>query len=127
MNNINDLLYIAGKKFNSRLLIGTGKYKNYKQNKLALEASEAEIITVAVRRVNIDDNKNDMLQDYIDPTKYTYLPNSAGCFNANDAIRTLRLARAAGGWNLVKLEILSDDKTLYPKVVDTISAAKKTY
>ncbi|MAZ80251.1 MAG: thiazole synthase [Rickettsiales bacterium] len=125
MNNINDLLYIAGKKFNSRLLIGTGKYKNYKQNKLALEASEAEIITVAVRRVNIDDNKNDMLQDYIDPTKYTYLPNSAGCFNANDAIRTLRLARAAGGWNLVKLEILSDDKTLYPKVVDTISAAKK--
>jgi thiazole synthase len=115
---------IAGRKFHSRLLIGTGKYKNFTQNKLALEASGAEIITVAIRRVNIEKQNDEMLQDYIDPLKYTYLPNSAGCFNCDDAIRILKLARTIGGWNLVKLEILSDDKTLYPKVVETIKAAE---
>lgn len=124
MTDNNDFFEIAGKKFSSRLLIGTGKYKDFEETALALEASGAEIITVAVRRVNIDNKQEKMLQDFIDPKKYTYLPNTAGCFTAEDAIRTLRLARVAGGWNLVKLEVLSDEKTLYPKVVETIRAAE---
>lgn len=113
------------KKFKSRLLIGTGKYKNLEETKLALEASGAEIITVAVRRVNVENKNEPMLQDYIDPKKYTYLPNTAGCFTAQDAVRTLRLARELGGWNLVKLEVLSDPKTLYPNMIETINAAKE--
>lgn len=112
-------------KFKSRLLIGTGKYKNLEETKLALEASGAEIITVAVRRVNIEKKGEPMLQDFIDPKKYTYLPNTAGCFTAEEAVRTLRLARELGGWNLVKLEVLSDPKTLYPNMIETIKAAKE--
>jgi len=117
-----DPLIINGKSYNSRLLIGTGKYKSYEENARALEASGAEIITVAVRRVNIAASNEPMLQDYIDPKKYTYLPNTAGCFTADEALRTLRLAREAGGWELVKLEVLSDKKTLYPDMVETLSA-----
>ncbi len=124
MTKNKDQLIIAGKKFNSRLLVGTGKYKDFQENKDAVEASGAEIVTVAVRRVNIEKKGEPMLQDFIDPKKYTYLPNTAGCFTADDAIRTLRLAKAAGGWNLVKLEVLADEKTLYPKVVETIKAAE---
>ena len=97
---------VAGRQFTSRLIVGTGKYKDFEQNAAALVASGAEIITVAVRRVNVSDPKAPMLTDYIDPKKYTYLPNTAGCFTADDAIRTLRLAREAGGWDLVKLEVL---------------------
>jgi thiazole synthase len=104
--------------------VGNGKYKDFNETKLALQASGAEIITVAVRRVNIEKKGEEMLQDFIDPKQYTYLPNTAGCFTADDAIRTLRLARMAGGWNLVKLEVLADEKTLYPKVIETIKAAE---
>jgi thiazole synthase len=119
-----DKLIIAGKEYNSRLLVGTGKYKSLQENADAVVASGAEIVTVAVRRVNINKPNEPMLQDFIDPKKYTYLPNTAGCFTAEDAIRTLRLAREAGGWNLVKLEVLADQKTLYPNVIETVSAAE---
>ena len=119
-----DPLTIAGKTYNSRLLIGTGKYKSYQENADALAASGAEIITVAVRRVNIAKAGEPMLQDFIDPKKYTYLPNTAGCFTADDALRTLRLAREAGGWDLVKLEVLADQKTLYPDMVETLKATE---
>ena len=119
-----DILEVAGRHFHSRLIIGTGKYRDYEQNRLALEASGAEIITVAVRRVNVSDPTQPMLVDYIDPKKYTYLPNTAGCFTAAEALRTLRLAREAGGWDLVKLEILGDKKTLYPKMVETLAATE---
>lgn len=112
------------KQFSSRLLVGTGKYTDFQQNHDALVASGAEIITVAVRRVNIEAKNQPLLQDFISPEKYTYLPNTAGCFTAEDAIRTLRLARELGGWNLVKLEVLSDPKTLYPNMIETIHAAK---
>ncbi len=117
-----DTLTIDGKTYNSRLLIGTGKYKTYEENARALEASGAEIITVAVRRVNLAASNQPMLQDFIDPKKYTYLPNTAGCFTADDALRTLRLARELGGWELVKLEVLADQKTLYPDMVETLRA-----
>lgn len=119
-----DQLIVAGQKFNSRLLVGTGKYKDFQETKDAIEASGADIVTVAVRRVNIEKKGEPMLQDFLDPKKITYLPNTAGCFTAEDAVRTLRLARAAGGWDLVKLEVLADEKTLYPKVVETIKAAE---
>ena len=115
---------MAGRTFTSRLLVGTGKYKDYEQNARALEASGAEIITVAVRRVNLTDPDQPMLVDYIDPRQYTFLPNTAGCFSAEDAVRTLRLAREAGGWDLVKLEVLGDQKTLYPNMPETIRAAE---
>lgn len=121
---VNDYFEIAGKKFTSRLLVGTGKYLDFLQTAQAIEASGAQIVTVALRRVNIEKSDQPMLQDYLDPKKYTYLPNTAGCFTAQDAVRTLRLARMAGGWNLVKLEVLSDEKTLYPKVVETIKASE---
>lgn len=120
----NDFFEVAGHKFKSRLLVGTGKYKDFTETAAAIDASGAEIVTVAVRRVNIEKKGEPMLQDFLDPKKYTYLPNTAGCFTAEDAIRTLRLARSAGGWNLVKLEVLADEKTLYPKVVETIRAAE---
>ncbi|MCW8951980.1 MAG: sulfur carrier protein ThiS, partial [Rhodospirillales bacterium] len=107
-----DTFEVAGQRYSSRLLVGTGKYKDFEETKLAIEASGAEIVTVAVRRVNITDPNQPMLVDYVDPKKYTYLPNTAGCFTADDAVRTLRLAREAGGWNLVKLEVLGDQKTL---------------
>ena len=107
---MNDSLEVAGRSFNSRLIIGTGKYETYQQNAEAAEAAGAEMVTVAVRRVNLTDTAKPMLVDYLDPKKYVYLPNTAGCFNAEDAIRTLRLAREAGGWELVKLEVLSDQR-----------------
>ena len=115
---------VAGRKFSSRLIVGTGKYKDFEQNAAALVASGAEIITVAVRRVNVSDPSAPMLTDFIDPKKYTYLPNTAGCFTADDAIRTLRLAREAGGWDLVKLEVLGEAKTLYPDMRETLKATE---
>ncbi len=117
-------LEIAGRKFNSRLIIGTGKYEDYAENAAAAEAAGAEIITVAVRRVNLTDPNKPMLVDFLDQKKYTYLPNTAGCFTGEDAVRTLRLAREAGGWSLVKLEVLGDEKTLYPNMTETLRAAE---
>ncbi|WP_299444163.1 sulfur carrier protein ThiS [uncultured Rhodospira sp.] len=115
---------VAERRFHSRLLVGTGKYKDFEETARALEASGAEIVTVAVRRVNIADPTQPMLMDYVDPKVYTYLPNTAGCFTADDAVRTLRLAREAGGWDLVKLEVLGDQKTLYPDMPETFKAAE---
>ncbi|MCF8878751.1 thiazole synthase [Hyphobacterium sp. SN044] len=117
-------LVVAGRELKSRLIIGTGKYQSYEQNARALEASGAEMITVALRRVNLSDPDKPRLVDFIDPEKYVFLPNTAGCFTGEDAVRTLRLAREAGGWNLVKLEVLSDPKHLYPDVEETLRAAK---
>lgn len=117
-------LTIAGRTYRSRLIIGTGKYKSYEENARALEVSGAEIVTVAVRRVNLADPDQPKLVDFIDPKKVTYLPNTAGCFTGEDAIRTLRLAREAGGWSLVKLEVLGDRKTLYPDMLETLRAAE---
>ncbi|WP_309703599.1 MULTISPECIES: sulfur carrier protein ThiS [unclassified Sphingomonas] len=115
---------VAGRRFRSRLIVGTGKYKDFAQNAAAVEASGAEIVTVAVRRVNVSDRNAPMLTDFIDPKKITYLPNTAGCFTAEDAIRTLRLAREAGGWDLVKLEVLGEARTLYPDMVETLRATE---
>ena len=115
---------IAGKTYKSRLIIGTGKYKNYEDNARALEASGAEIVTVAVRRVNLTDPSQPKLVDFIDPKKVTYLPNTAGCFTGEDAVRTLRLAREAGGWELVKLEVLGEKKLLYPDMIETLRATE---
>jgi thiazole synthase len=117
-------LVIAGKTYTSRLIVGTGKYKNYEDNARALEASGAEIVTVAVRRVNLTDPNQPRLIDFIDPKKFTYLPNTAGCFTGEDAVRTLRLAREAGGWNLVKLEVLGERKLLYPDMLETLRATE---
>jgi thiazole synthase len=119
-----DTWTVAGRTFRSRLIVGTGKYKDFAQNAAALEASGAEIVTVAVRRVNVSDPKAPMLTDFIDPKKFTYLPNTAGCFNAEEAIRTLRLAREAGGWDLVKLEVLGEARTLYPDMRETLKACE---
>lgn len=119
-----DELRIGSYTFTSRLIVGSGKYKDFATTKAATEAAEAEMITVAVRRVNITDAGKENLLDYIDPSKYVILPNTAGCYTAEDAVRTLRLAREAGGWKLVKLEVLGDEKTLYPHVVETIRAAE---
>ncbi len=107
-----DPLEVAGVSYASRLLVGTGKYKDFEETARAIEASGAEIVTVAVRRVNVSDPASPMLVDYVDPKKYTYLPNTAGCYTAADAVRTLRLAREGGGWDLVTLEVLGDEKTL---------------
>ncbi|MGB7373582.1 sulfur carrier protein ThiS [Pontixanthobacter sp.] len=115
---------VAGHRFHSRLIVGTGKYTDFAQNAAALEASGAQIVTVAVRRVNVTDPNAPMLTDYIDPKKVTYLPNTAGCFTADDAIRTLRLAREAGGWDLVKLEVLGEARTLYPDMRETLKATE---
>ena len=119
-----DFFKIAKKKFNSRLIVGTGKYKNMSECAKAIKLSGAEIVTVAVRRVNIVDKKKPLLMDYIDPKKITYLPNTAGCFNSNDALRTLRLAREIGGWKLVKLEILGDKKSLLPDMIETLKSTE---
>ncbi|MBA4353447.1 MAG: thiamine biosynthesis protein ThiS [Novosphingobium sp.] len=119
-----DTWTVAGRTFTSRLIVGTGKYKDFEQNAAAVAASGAEIVTVAVRRVNVSDPKAPMLTDFIDPKKITYLPNTAGCFTADDAIRTLRLAREAGGWDLVKLEVLGEARTLYPNMIETIRATE---
>jgi thiazole synthase len=119
-----DALLVAGKAYRSRLLVGTGKYKDFEETARAIEASGAEIVTVAVRRVNVTDRSRPMLVDHVDPKRYTYLPNTAGCYTAADAVRTLRLAREAGGWDLVKLEVLGDQKTLFPNMIETLSAAE---
>jgi len=119
-----DYFTVAGRRYHSRLLVGTGKYKDFAETARAIEASGAEIVTVAVRRVNVTDPKQPMLVDHVDPKKYTYLPNTAGCYTAEDAVRTLRLAREAGGWKLVKLEVLGDQKTLYPDMVQTLRATE---
>lgn len=117
-------LVIAGRTFRSRLIIGTGKYRDYAENAAALAASGAEIVTVAVRRVNLTDPGQPMLVDYIDPKKTVFLPNTAGCFTGEEAVRTLRLAREAGGWTLVKLEVLGERKTLYPDMLETLRATE---
>jgi thiazole synthase len=119
-----DSFEVAGQRFTSRLIVGTGKYKDFEQTRDAIAASGAEIVTVAVRRVNISDPKQPMLTDFVDPKKYTYLPNTAFCYTGEEAVRTLRLAREAGGWNLVKLEVLGDQKTLYPNMIETLRAAE---
>ena len=119
-----DYLTIAKKKFKSRLIIGTGKYKNMSECAKAVKLSGADIVTVAVRRVNIVDKKKPLLMDYIDPKKITYLPNTAGCFTSEEALRTLRLAREIGGWKLVKLEVLGDKKTLFPEMIETLKSTE---
>ena len=121
---MSDIFKIGERTFNSRLIVGTGKYKDLQETADAVEASGADIVTVAVRRVNITDTKEPLLMDFIDPKKITYLPNTAGCFNSEDALRTLRLAKESGGWNLVKLEVLGDEKTLYPNMRETLVAAE---
>jgi thiazole synthase len=118
-----DSWVVAGRRFRSRLIVGTGKYKSLEETAAAIEASGAEIVTVAVRRVNLSDPGAPMLQDHVDPKRYTYLPNTAGCHTAKDAVRTLRLAREAGGWNLVKLEVLGPPPHLYPDMAATLEAA----
>ena len=119
-----DAFIVAGRRLKSRLIVGTGKYKDLAENAAAVEAAGAEIVTVAVRRVNVTNPNEPMLVDFIDPKKVIYLPNTAGCYTAEDAVRTLRLAREAGGWNLVKLEVLGDKKTLYPDMIETLRAAE---
>jgi thiazole synthase len=119
-----DTWTVAGRTFRSRLIIGTGKYKDYALNAAAAEASGAEIVTVALRRVNLSDRSQPMLSDFVKPDRYTYLPNTAGCFSGEEAVRTLRLAREAGGWDLVKLEVLTQTKHLYPDMEETLRALK---
>ena len=119
-----DLFKIANKIFRSRLIVGTGKYKNFLETAKAINASGADLVTVAVRRVNITNKKKPILTDYINSKKVTLLPNTAGCFNSEEALRTLRLAREMGGWKLVKLEVLGDKKTLYPNMIETIKSTK---
>jgi thiazole synthase len=119
-----DNFIIANKSFNSRLIVGTGKYKDFQETASAVKKSQADIVTVAVRRVNILDKNQPLLMDYLDPKKITYLPNTAGCFTSEDALRTLRLAREMGGWKLVKLEVLGDKKTLYPNMIETIKSTE---
>ena len=119
-----DFLKIANKKFKSRLIVGTGKYKSFSECAKAIKFSGAEIVTVAVRRVNIIDKNKPLLMDYIDPKKITYLPNTAGCFTSEDALRTLRLAREIGGWKLVKLEVLGDKKNLFPDMIETLRSTE---
>tara|TARA_Y100001970_G_scaffold286128_1_gene407531 strand:+ start:231 stop:1004 length:774 start_codon:yes stop_codon:yes gene_type:complete len=120
----NDKLIISNKKFNSRLIIGTGKYKSMSECAKAVKLSAAEIVTVAVRRVNITDKRKPLLMDFIDPKKITYLPNTAGCFSSEEALRTLRLAREIGGWKLVKLEVLGDKKNLFPEMIETLKSTE---
>ena len=120
----NDKIVIANKKFDSRLIVGTGKYKNMLECAKAIKLSRAEIVTVAVRRVNITDKKKPLLMDYIDPKKITYLPNTAGCFTSEEALRTLRLAREIGGWKLVKLEVLGDKQNLFPDMIETLKSTE---
>jgi len=119
-----DPFVLAGKEYQSRLIVGTGKYKDFTETKRAIEASGAEIVTVAVRRVNITDPSKENLLDYIDPKKYTILPNTAGCYTLEEAVRTCRLAREAGVGNLVKLEVIGDQRTLFPDIPATLEAAK---
>ena len=119
-----DILKIDNIKLNSRLIVGTGKYKNFKECAKAIKISGAEIVTVAVRRVNIVDKNKPLLMDYINPKKIMYLPNTAGCFTSKEALRTLRLAREIGGWKLVKLEVLGDKKNLFPEMIETLKSTE---
>ena len=119
-----DNFIVAKKRFNSRLIVGTGKYKSMSECAKAVRLSGADIVTVAVRRVNITDKKKPLLMDYIDPKKITYLPNTAGCFSSKEALRTLRLAREIGGWKLVKLEVLGDRKNLFPEMIETLKSTE---
>ena len=121
---IKDNFKIDNKIYKSRLIVGTGKYKNMKECAKAIKISGANIVTVAVRRVNISDKTKPLLMDFIDPKKITYLPNTAGCFNSKDALRTLRLAREIGGWKLVKLEVLGDKKNLFPDMIETLKSTE---
>ena len=120
----NDFLKISGTKLKSRLIVGTGKYKSFKETAKAIKASGAEMVTVAIRRVNITDKKKPMLTDYLNSKKIKLLPNTAGCYSSEEALRTLRLAREIGGWKLVKLEVLGDKKTLYPNMIETIKSTR---
>jgi thiazole synthase len=120
----NDAFRVGNKILKSRLIVGTGKYKSFKETAKAIKASGADMVTVAVRRINILDKKKPLLTDFIDPKKIKYLPNTAGCFNSEEALRTLRLAREMGGWKMVKLEVLGDKKTLYPDMIETLKATK---
>jgi thiazole synthase len=119
-----DTWSVAGRTFRSRLIVGTGKYADYAVNAAAAEAAGAEIVTVALRRVNLSDRSQPMLSDFVRPDRFTYLPNTAGCFTGEEAVRTLRLAREAGGWDLVKLEVLSRTAHLYPDMEETLRALK---
>ena len=119
-----DIFKVSNQVLKSRLIVGTGKYKNFKETAQAIKASGADMVTVAVRRVNILDKKKPLLTDYLDPKKIKYLPNTAGCFNSEEALRTLRLAREMGGWKMVKLEVLGDKRTLYPDMIETLKATK---
>ncbi len=119
-----DFFKISNIKLKSRLIVGTGKYKSFKETAKAVKASGADMVTVALRRVNILDKKKPILTDYLNPKKIKFLPNTAGCFNSEEALRTLRLAREMGGWKLVKLEVLGDKKTLYPNMIETIKSTK---
>ena len=119
-----DTFKVAGKTLKSRLIIGTGKYRSFSETAKAIKASGADMVTVAVRRVNILDKKKPILTDYLDPKKIILLPNTAGCFNSDEALRTLRLAREMGGWKLVKLEVLGDKKTFYPNMIETIKSTQ---
>ena len=119
-----DNFKVAGKILKSRLIVGTGKYKSFSETAKAVKASGADMVTVAVRRVNILDKKKPILTDYLNPKKIIFLPNTAGCFNSEEALRTLRLAREMGGWKLVKLEVLGDKKTLFPNMIETIKSTK---
>jgi thiazole synthase len=120
----NDVFKIAGKKLKSRLIVGTGKYKNFKETAAAVKESGADMVTVAIRRINILDKKKPILTDYLNPKKIIYLPNTAGCYTSEEALRTLRLAREMGGWKMVKLEVLGDKKTLYPDMIETIKSTE---
>src|SRR6056300_1324713 len=119
-----DKFKVSRYSFKSRLIVGTGKYKNFSETAKAVKASGADMVTVAVRRVNVLDKNEPLLMDYINPKKIRYLPNTAGCFNSEDALRVLRLARESGGWNLVKLEVLGDKETLYPNMAETLKSTK---
>lgn len=119
-----DVWTVAGRTFRSRLIVGTGKYADYAQNAAAAEAAGAEIVTVALRRVNLSDPGKPMLADFVKPERFTYLPNTAGCYTGEDAVRTLRLAREAGGWDLVKLEVLSETAHLLPDMEETLRALR---
>jgi thiazole synthase len=119
-----DVFKIENQILKSRLIVGTGKYKNFKETAQAVKSSGADMVTVAVRRVNILDKKKPLLTDFLDPKKIKYLPNTAGCFSSGEALRTLRLAREMGGWKMIKLEVLGDKKTLYPDMIETLKATK---
>ena len=119
-----DIFKVANKKLKSRLIVGTGKYKNFNETAKAVSASGADMVTVAIRRINVTDKNKPILTDYLNPKKILYLPNTAGCFNSEEALRTLRLAREMGGWKLVKLEVLGDKKTLYPNMIETLKSTK---